>query len=225
MQKKGKGHPNGRLPALPKPRNDRLPFDVIIAATKYNLEAHRTVLACWVKGKSNLIQITEKGNTLAHVAALNGHVTLFAYLVGKGVSPHTVNNEGNNVLDALLSHYSEFRAIENKRQKYLTCIEKCFEYELDFDEPAAWASVIVSNDLNLAKLLVKMWVSVNQLGIENYPLLLSKISGQKLSAELISFFEDQSGAESLFSLSISPIYHYLRQFSGSRQFIFFREHL
>ncbi len=184
------------------PKEPSLPANVIEAVKQYSLPQHKTDLSSWLKETNDKNQVDADGNTLAHIAALAGHVSVFSYLVGKGVNPGVLNKKGSNTLIALIEGLPKITHLPKMRASYLACIEKCFEFGVDpmctdglADKPAM-ACAVVTGDLELVKLLVKKGVSVNQNGLLGYPLTLAKKCVAVVNHELIHFLEQQGAIES-----------------------------
>jgi len=183
------------------PKKPTLPANVIEAVKKYSLKQHQTDLSSWLKEASDKNQVDADGNTLAHLAALAGHVTVFTYVVDKGVNPGVLNKKGSNTLIALIEELPKVTHLPKMRAGYLACIEKCFDFGVDTmctdglaDKPAM-ACAVVTGDLELVKLLVKKGVSVNQNGLLGYPLTLAKKCVAVVNHELVHYLEQQGAIE------------------------------
>jgi ankyrin repeat protein len=182
------------------PKEPTLPANVIEAVKQYKLKQHQIDLSNWLKQASDKSQVDADGNTLAHLAALAGHVTVFTYVVGKGVNPGVLNKKGSNTLIALIEQLPKITHLPKTRAGYLACIAKCLEYGVDpmctdgmIDKPAM-ACAVITGDLELVQLLVSKGVSVNQNGILGYPLTLAK-KCVTVNPDLVHYLEQQGAIE------------------------------
>lgn len=181
----------------------RIPNSVVRAVSSYTKPEHKTAIKDWLKSTSDLNQCDEDGNTVAHLAALNGKAGLLKFFVKKGVNPNYRNLLTNNVLLALLEKLLKSEEIDQQNKlKIFICIKVCLELKVETEHPllkSAMTMAVFTKDLDVVKLLVENNVSVNQKGILGYPLSAAKLLDS--NPEIIDFLEHKGAKENDFDLT------------------------